>query len=179
MAQRVFDDPFQIDDIDDSEDYGEERSNVALPPHERRSQLKVAGIMKRKTSKSLLVSSPHKRRTQSKVAGVMKKKNADTATDWNKFDALSEEEVHKAALNDPDAQPLSEEQLAKMRRPSSVKRLRIKLGLSQTEFAERFQIPIGTLRDWEQHRSDPDQAALSYLKVIEVDPEFVARALAA
>jgi putative transcriptional regulator len=109
----------------------------------------------------------------------MKKKNADTATDWNKFDALSEEEVHKTALNDPDAQPLSEEQLAKMRRPSSVKRLRIKLGLSQTEFAERFQIPIGTLRDWEQHRSDPDQAALSYLKVIEVDPEFVARALAA
>jgi len=142
------------------------------------SHVKVVGSMK-KNAKALLVSSPHKRRTQSKVAGVMKKKNADTATDWNKFDALSEEEVHKAALNDPDAQPLSEEQLAKMRRPSSVKRLRIKLGLSQTEFAERFQIPIGTLRDWEQHRSDPDQAALSYLKVIDVDPEFVARALAA
>jgi putative transcriptional regulator len=142
--------------------------------------LKAAGIMKRKTAKALPVSSPHKRRTQSKVAGVMKtKKNANTATDWNKFDALSEEEVHTAALNDPDAQPLSEQQLAKMRRPSLVKRLRIKLGLSQTEFAERFHIPIGTLRDWEQHRRDPDQAALSYLKVIDADPAFVARALAA
>jgi putative transcriptional regulator len=136
--------------------------------------------MKRKTAKALLVSPPHEKRNHLKVAGVMKKKTAKrTATDWNKFDALSEEDVHRAALNDPDAQPLSEEQLAKMRRPSLVKRLRIKLGLSQTEFAERFHIPIGTLRDWEQHRSDPDQAALSYLKVIDADPDFVARALAA
>ena len=54
-----------------------------------------------------------------------------------------------------------------------------KLGLSQAEFAERFQIPIGTLRDWEQHRTEPDQAALSYLKVIEADADFVARAVAA
>jgi putative transcriptional regulator len=62
-----------------------------------------------------------------------------------------------------------------MRQPSPVKRLRWKLGLSQTEFAERFQIPVGTVRDWEQRRHEPDQAALSYLKIIEADPEWVAR----
>ena len=56
-----------------------------------------------------------------------------------------------------------------MRRVSRVKHLRCKLGLSQAEFAERFRIPLGTLRDWNQHRTEPDQAALSYLKVIEAD----------
>jgi len=91
---------------------------------------------------------------------------------------MTDEQVHKAALSDPDAKPLTKRQLAKMRRPSPVKRLRWKLGLSQAEFAERFGIPIGTLRDWEQHRTEPDQAALSYLKVIEADADFVARAVA-
>ena len=99
--------------------------------------------------------------------------------DWTDADALTDEEIHKAALADPDAQPLTESQLARMRRVSPVKRLRWKLGLSQAEFAERFQIPVGTLRDWEQHRSEPDQAAKAYLKVIAKDAEFVRRALAA
>jgi putative transcriptional regulator len=98
--------------------------------------------------------------------------------DWTKADAMTDEDIHKAALADPDAQPLTNEQLARMRRPTLVKRLRIELGLSQAEFAERFQIPVGTLRDWEQHRTEPDQAVLSYLKVIAANPKFVERALA-
>jgi putative transcriptional regulator len=53
------------------------------------------------------------------------------------------------------------------------------LGLSQVEFAVRFHIPVGTLRDWEQRRYEPDQAAQAYLKVIAADAAFVARALAA
>ena len=101
------------------------------------------------------------------------------AIDWTEADALSDEEIHKAALADPDAQPLTRRQLARMKRITPVKRLRIELGLSQAEFAERFQIPVGTLRDWEQHRSEPDQAAKAYLKVIAKDAEFVRRALAA
>jgi putative transcriptional regulator len=100
------------------------------------------------------------------------------STDWAKLDALTDAEVRKAALADPDAQPLTKKQLAKMQRVSPVKRLRWKLGLSQAEFAERYRIPIGTLRDWEQHRHEPDQTALSYLKVIENNPKGVARAVA-
>jgi putative transcriptional regulator len=110
--------------------------------------------------------------------GRTTKRSAKKPTDWTKFDAMSDEEVHKAALSDPDAQPLTKRQLAKMRRVSVAKRLRWKLGLSQAEFAERFHIPVGTLRDWEQHRTEPDQAAQAYLKVIEADAEFVARAVA-
>ena len=98
--------------------------------------------------------------------------------DWSRLDAMSEEQILKAALADPDAQPMTKRQLAKMRRVSPAKRLRWKLGLSQAEFAERFRIPVGTLRDWEQHRTEPDQAALSYLRVIEADADFVARAVA-
>ena len=109
----------------------------------------------------------------------MKRRAKRTAIDWSEFDALSDEEIHRAAARDPDAQPLTRRRLARMKRITPVKRLRVELGLSQAEFAERFHIPIGTLRDWEQHRSEPDQAARAYLKVIAADAEFVERTLAA
>jgi putative transcriptional regulator len=91
---------------------------------------------------------------------------------------MTEEDVLAAARADPDAQPSTPEQLKRMRRISPAKHLRWKLGLSQAEFAEKFHIPLGTLRDWEQHRTEPDQAAKAYLKVIAADAGFVERALA-
>ena len=109
----------------------------------------------------------------------MKRNAKAKAIDWTKADRMTDEDIHKAALADPDAQPLTDAQLARMRRPTMVKRLRIELGLSQVEFAERFHIPVGTLRDWEQRRYEPDSAAQAYLKVIADDPARVARVLAA
>jgi putative transcriptional regulator len=99
--------------------------------------------------------------------------------DWSRLNAMTEEELESAARSDPDAQPLTEAQLKRMRRVPFAKHVRWKVGLSQSEFARRFQIPIGTLRDWEQWRSEPDRAALAYLKVIAADARFVERALAA
>ena len=99
-------------------------------------------------------------------------------TDWERLDAMTDEEVGAAALADPDAQPLTPEQLAKMRRVSRVKVLRQRLGMTQTEFAEAFQLPITTLRDWEQHRSTPDAPARALLLAIERDPEVMRRLLA-
>jgi putative transcriptional regulator len=55
--------------------------------------------------------------------------------------------------------------------------LRWRLKYTQEEFASRFAIPLGTLRDWEQGRSEPDAPAKAYLKVISAEPEAVARAL--
>jgi putative transcriptional regulator len=92
---------------------------------------------------------------------------------------MTDAEVLEAALSDPDAQPRTPEQLARMRRVSYARHVRWKLGLSQMEFARRFGIPVGTLRDWEQHRTTPDQAALSYLKVIANSPDAVVTALEA
>jgi putative transcriptional regulator len=100
-------------------------------------------------------------------------------TDWARVDAMTDEEIEAAVRSDPDARLSTPEQLARMRRVPFAKHVRWKVGLSQSEFARRFQIPIGTLRDWEQWRSEPDQAALAYLKVIAADARFVERALAA
>jgi putative transcriptional regulator len=92
---------------------------------------------------------------------------------------MTEEEIHAAALNDPDAQPLTDEALARMKPVPRARTLRRALGLTQEEFAGRYHIPIGTLRDWEQGRSEPDQPARAYLTVIARDPEGVRRALEA
>jgi putative transcriptional regulator len=100
-------------------------------------------------------------------------------TDWARLHAMTEEEVHAAALADPDAQPLTEEVLARMRPVPRTKTLRRALRMTQEEFAERFQIPLGTLRDWEQGKCEPDQATRAYLRAIAGDPEGVQRALRA
>ena len=92
---------------------------------------------------------------------------------------MTEAETHAAGLADPDAQPLTEERVARVKRVPRAKTLRRALGLTQEEFAARYHLPIGTLRDWEQGRFEPDQPARAYLKVIAGDPEGVRRALEA
>jgi putative transcriptional regulator len=99
-------------------------------------------------------------------------------TDWARVDAMTEEEIHAAAMADPDARPMTPEEMAKARRVPRVKTLRRTLGLTQEEFAARYHIPLGTLRDWEQGRTEPDQPAQAYLKVIASNPDWVSRALA-
>ena len=98
-------------------------------------------------------------------------------TDWRTFDAMSDEERHRAALSDPDCPPASEARLARARRVPTVRALRKKLNLTQEEFAARFHLPIGTVRDWEQGAHRPDKAAQVLLTVIARDPDAVARAL--
>jgi putative transcriptional regulator len=98
-------------------------------------------------------------------------------TDWRVFDAMSEEERHRAALSDPDCLPATRAQLARARRVPTVRALRRKLNLTQEEFAARFHLPLGTVRDWEQGAHVPDKAAQVLLTVIAKDPDAVARAL--
>jgi putative transcriptional regulator len=90
---------------------------------------------------------------------------------------MTEAEIAAAAAADPDAWPMTPEQLERSRRVPRVRTLRRALGLTQEEFAARFHIPLGTLRDWEQGRTEPDQPTRAYLKVIARDPEGVRRAL--
>jgi putative transcriptional regulator len=90
---------------------------------------------------------------------------------------MTDEEVERAARSDPDNPPLTDERMKQLKPVPRVRTLRRALGLTQEEFAARFQIPLGTLRDWEQGRSEPDQPARAYLKVIARDPEGVRRAL--
>ncbi len=91
--------------------------------------------------------------------------------------AMERRKVEAAANKDPDNRPLTTQDLRRMKPTPQVKIIRRALGLSQDEFAARYQIPIGTLRDWEQGRATPDQAARAYLTVIARDPEAVRKAL--
>jgi putative transcriptional regulator len=54
--------------------------------------------------------------------------------------------------------------------------LRHRLGMSQTEFAAAFGIPVANLRQYEMARHMPP-AVRAYLKVIEAEPEVVRRVI--
>jgi putative transcriptional regulator len=90
---------------------------------------------------------------------------------------MTADERRAAALADPDAKPLTPADFARMKRTPQVRTIRRALGLSQEEFATRFHISLGTLRDWEQGRKAPGAAARAYLVVIGRNPSAVAEAL--
>lgn len=92
-------------------------------------------------------------------------------------EAMTPEGVEKAAVADRDAQPLNEADVKRMKRTPQTKIIRRALELTQEEFSSRYHIPLGTLRDWEQGRAEPDQPARAYLTVIARDPEHVNRML--
>ena len=86
-------------------------------------------------------------------------------------------EIHAAALADPDEQPLTEEKLARPKRVPRAKSLRRRALGRRKNLRRAITSRSGTLRDWEQGRSEPDQPARASLKVIAGDPEGVRRAL--
>ena len=90
---------------------------------------------------------------------------------------MSAAEIEATAVGDPENPPLTEARAGRLRSVPRVKTLRRALALTQEEFAARYRIPIGTLRDWEQGRAEPDQPAKAYLTVIARDPKGVERAL--
>jgi putative transcriptional regulator len=93
--------------------------------------------------------------------------------------SMTAAQVRAAANSDPDAKPMTPKELRGARQIPRVKTLRRALGLKQEEFAARYQIPVGTLRDWEQGRVMPDQTARAYLRVIARDPDLVHQLLQA
>ena len=92
---------------------------------------------------------------------------------------MTDDEVMAAALADPDGQPLTPADFKRMKRVPRAKIIRRAFGLTQEQFATRFGIPLGTLRDWEQGAAEPDTCARTYLMVIAREPEAVARAVGA
>jgi putative transcriptional regulator len=105
-----------------------------------------------------------------------------TPQKWARLRAKGNDQVLAEARADPHALPVEARKswsLGRAGRVSRAKRIRWALHMSQIEFARTFRIPLGTLRVWEQHRREPDQAARAYLEVIAREPDAVRRALAA
>jgi putative transcriptional regulator len=97
--------------------------------------------------------------------------------------------VNPERLDDPaafepdvDTPVLTRRELKELKRPASeetpdVAALRRKLRLSQGAFAMIFNIPLPTVKDWEQGRRKPDAPARAYLRVISFNPRAVRDAL--
>ncbi len=58
------------------------------------------------------------------------------------------------------------------------RRVRRRLGLSQTEFSRRIDVSLDTIRNWEQGKRCPTGAAKALLKVLDRAPEAALAALA-
>jgi putative transcriptional regulator len=102
-----------------------------------------------------------------------------TDSGWEKIERepLSPTPDNFVPAYDPDNMPRTPEQMANAKRVPRCRTLRRQLSLTQQEFADLYQIPVGTLRDWEQYRTEPDATAKAYLKVIAADPEGTAAKL--
>ena len=57
------------------------------------------------------------------------------------------------------------------------RRVRKRLGLSQAEFSHRIDVPLDTIRNWEQGKRCPTGAAKALLKVLDKAPEAALAAL--
>lgn len=112
-------------------------------------------------------------------AGNITKYRVDPAkphkTDWTEADELTDEEIHARALSDPDAQPLTPDELARAKLLVDVPLIRERFGLTQEEFARRFGLKVEIVRGWEDGSIVPDSVAVTLLRVIWAEPETVKR----
>lgn len=84
--------------------------------------------------------------------------------DLARVDATTDEDIARHAAAD-DAEAMQD--AARFAR-----RVRKRLGLSQAQFSERIDVPIETIRNWEQGKRSPTGAAKSLLKILDKAPEI-------
>jgi len=85
--------------------------------------------------------------------------------------------IEAAAMADQENPRWSDEEFARAKMSPRVKVVRRALRLTQAQFAERYMIPVQTVRAWEQGVTEPDAAGRAYIRAIIGDAEGVARAL--
>lgn len=82
-----------------------------------------------------------------------------------------------AGLEDAIAYAKGDERRARIA-TVNVKAVREATALTQAAFAKTYHFPIGTVRDWEQGRRNPDAGSAMLLKMIQADPKGVERIIA-
>ena len=89
--------------------------------------------------------------------------------DARRVDATTEEDLAQQQARD-DAEAMLD--AAKFAR-----RVRRRLGFSQAEFAQRIDVSLDTIRNWEQGKRSPTGAAKALLKILDKAPEAALAAL--
>ena len=97
-------------------------------------------------------------------------KPALAEADRDRLQGVSEAAAVFAAQADPDNPPLDAERLRRMQIAREIRRVREGTGLSQSQFAARFRIGLGRLRDFEQARSEPDLIVRVFFQLVRDDP---------
>ncbi|HVJ03817.1 MAG TPA: transcriptional regulator [Sphingomonas sp.] len=83
-----------------------------------------------------------------------------------------------AGLSDAIAYAKGDTSRGRVVSPIDVKAIRKATRKTQGQFATAYHLPIGTLRDWEQNRRQPDAPARVLLSMIQAEPETVERLIA-
>jgi putative transcriptional regulator len=99
-------------------------------------------------------------------------RDALAATDWNKVDAMTDEDIARQIAANPDAAP-------DMAPEIDVRAIRRAAGMTQAEFAAIYAFSLRTLQEWERGAKRPSGPARTLLRAIKADPEGLRRALAA
>jgi putative transcriptional regulator len=83
-----------------------------------------------------------------------------------------------AGLEDAIAYTGGDASRGRIAAPLDVKAIRAATKKTQAQFAHDYRLPVGTVRDWEQNRSQPDAPARILLSMIEAEPEVVEKLIA-
>lgn len=84
--------------------------------------------------------------------------------DKNDFESL------KRGLDDAQAYMNGERKGFVVHAPIDIKAIRARAKMTQSEFAHAYRLPLGTVKDWEQARRQPDAPARALLAIIDQDP---------
>ncbi len=101
-------------------------------------------------------------------------RNVAAPIDRAKIDAPTEEDIRRHMIEDgedPDEEPTG------YRLVWPIAAIRSRLGMTRSVFAGALGVPVATLRNWEQGRTQPDPAAVALLRIVEREPEAAFRAL--
>jgi putative transcriptional regulator len=89
--------------------------------------------------------------------------------DKRRLDATTEQDITRQKKAD-DAESMQDA-------ARFVRRVRKRLGLTQSEFSRRIDVSLDTIRNWEQGKRRPTGAAKALLKVLDRAPEVALSAL--
>ena len=90
-----------------------------------------------------------------------------------KFDNLSDVDIERMIADDPDLAPPTE----RLQPLLEVREIRLRLGLTQRQFAKKLGAPEAAVRAWERDETPTDPVLQALLRILDRIPEPALQAL--